>query len=151
MYTSVHVMNLRPLLRTVFALSVCFGAGCVASPSGPSHFGEFSTLDLVVGTGTQAGSTQRVIVHYTGWLHDETAPEGKGARFDTSRDGDPLSFIIGSSELIRGFSSGVSGMREGGLRRMTIPPSFGYGDSRFGQVPPNATLVFEVELLDVVE
>jgi FKBP-type peptidyl-prolyl cis-trans isomerase FkpA len=142
-------MTYRQTVRAAVLFWICLASACVGSPNAPTHFAEFSQVDLVVGTGDQAGSGLRVVVHYAGWLHDATKPDGKGGQFDSSIGLDPLSFIIGSGSTIRGFESGVSGMREGGRRRLFIPPSFGYGDSRVAQVPPNATLVFEVELLDV--
>jgi FKBP-type peptidyl-prolyl cis-trans isomerase FkpA len=141
-------MRTGRLLAAIVA-AVSLGTACVESPNVPSHFATFSTFDLVVGGGEQAGSAQTVTVHYTGWLYDETQPEGKGARFDTSRGGDPVSFIIGGGQVILGFELGVPGMRIGGLRRIVVPPSLGYGESRVGQIPPNATLLFEVELLAI--
>ena len=98
--------------------------------------------DLVVGTGDAAKSGQRVSVHYTGWTTD-------GKKFDSSKDrGQPFSFGLGRGEVIRGWDEGVAGMKVGGKRKLTIPPELGYGARGAGGViPPNATLVFEVELL----
>jgi FKBP-type peptidyl-prolyl cis-trans isomerase FkpA len=100
--------------------------------------------DLVAGQGDLAESGKRVKVHYTGWLSD-------GTRFDSSHDRDqPFSFLLGKGQVIRGWEEGVEGMAVGGRRKLTIPPQLGYGSSGAGGViPPNATLVFEVELLDV--
>jgi FKBP-type peptidyl-prolyl cis-trans isomerase FkpA len=101
--------------------------------------------DLVVGTGTQAASGQRVQVHYTGWLTD-------GKKFDSSLDrGKPFEFKLGAGQVIRGWDQGVQGMKVGGKRKLTIPPDLGYGAKGVGGglIPPNATLVFEVELLKV--
>ena len=100
--------------------------------------------DLVVGTGDAAKSGQRVSVHYTGWTTD-------GKKFDSSKDrGQPFSFGLGRGEVIRGWDEGVAGMKVGGKRKLTIPPELGYGSRGAGKViPPNATLLFEVELLAV--
>jgi FKBP-type peptidyl-prolyl cis-trans isomerase FkpA len=100
--------------------------------------------DLTQGAGAQAQAGQTVSVHYTGWLTD-------GQKFDSSKDrNQPFSFALGAGMVIRGWDEGVQGMRVGGVRRLTIPPQLGYGARGAGSViPPNATLVFEVELLGV--
>jgi FKBP-type peptidyl-prolyl cis-trans isomerase FkpA len=107
--------------------------------------------DLVQGTGATATAGQGVTVHYTGWLHDPDAHETKGQKFDSSRDrGQPFQFQLGAGQVIRGWDEGVAGMQVGGQRRLTIPPELGYGARGAGGViPPNATLVFDVELLAV--
>ncbi|WP_235952264.1 FKBP-type peptidyl-prolyl cis-trans isomerase [Falsiroseomonas algicola] len=107
--------------------------------------------DITEGEGTMAVSGKQVTVHYTGWLFDPKAPENKGKKFDSSRDrGEPFSFPLGAGHVIQGWDRGVAGMRIGGHRRLTIPPEFGYGARGAGGViPPNATLVFDVELLGV--
>ncbi|MCZ8174470.1 MAG: FKBP-type peptidyl-prolyl cis-trans isomerase [Burkholderiaceae bacterium] len=107
--------------------------------------------DTVVGTGAEASAGQRVHVHYTGWLHDPAAANQRGRKFDSSKDrGQPFSFGLGRGEVIRGWDEGVQGMKVGGTRVLTIPAEMGYGARGAGGViPPNATLVFEVELLAV--
>ena len=107
--------------------------------------------DINEGTGTMAVSGKQVSVHYTGWLFDASAPENKGKKFDSSRDrGSPFGFKLGAGQVIAGWDRGVAGMKVGGNRRLTIPPEFGYGARGAGGViPPNATLVFDVELLGV--
>ncbi|HSQ73594.1 MAG TPA: FKBP-type peptidyl-prolyl cis-trans isomerase [Rubrivivax sp.] len=107
--------------------------------------------DTVPGTGATATAGQRVRVHYTGWLYDPTAAQSRGKKFDSSKDrGQPFAFGLGGGEVIRGWDEGVQGMQVGGTRVLTIPAEMGYGARGAGGViPPNATLVFEVELLGV--
>ncbi len=107
--------------------------------------------DTPAGTGAEARAGQRVKVHYTGWLHDPSAADCRGKKFDSSKDrGQPFSFGLGGGEVIRGWDEGVAGMKVGGTRVLTIPPEMGYGARGAGGViPPNATLVFEVDLLGV--
>ena len=103
------------------------------------------------GTGAEAVAGKKVTVHYTGWLFEPSASDKKGRKFDSSRDrGDPFSFKLGAGQVIRGWDEGVATMKAGGRRILTIPPELGYGARGAGGViPPNATLVFEVELLAV--
>jgi FKBP-type peptidyl-prolyl cis-trans isomerase FkpA len=110
----------------------------ITTPSG------LTIEELIVGSGAAAASGQKVSVHYTGWLTS-------GAKFDSSKDrGDPFIFPLGKGHVIKGWDEGVQGMKVGGKRKLTIPPALGYGARGAGGViPPNATLVFEVELLAV--
>ncbi len=110
----------------------------ITTPSG------LTIEELVVGSGAAAASGQKVSVHYTGWLTS-------GAKFDSSKDrGDPFIFPLGKGHVIKGWDEGVQGMKVGGKRKLTVPPALGYGARGAGGViPPNATLVFEVELLAV--
>ena len=107
--------------------------------------------DTVPGSGETAQAGQQVTVHYTGWLHDPKAPDNRGRKFDSSKDrDDPFDFALGEGMVIGGWDEGVQGMKVGGTRVLTIPPELGYGARGAGGViPPNATLVFEVELLAV--
>ena len=100
--------------------------------------------DIEVGTGDEAASGHKVSVHYTGWLTD-------GNKFDSSKDrGTPFEFALGGGQVIKGWDQGVAGMKVGGKRKLTIPSELGYGARGAGAaIPPNATLVFEVELLGV--
>jgi len=100
--------------------------------------------DLVVGNGDTAAKGQQVTVHYTGWLTN-------GSKFDSSKDrNEPFEFSLGRGQVIQGWDQGVEGMKVGGKRKLTIPPELGYGARGAGRaIPPNATLVFEVELLGV--
>jgi len=107
--------------------------------------------DVKVGTGADATNGKTVTVHYTGWLYNESAPDKHGSKFDSSRDrNQPFPFVLGAGQVIRGWDQGVAGMKVGGQRTLVIPPSLGYGSTGAGGViPPNATLVFDVELLNV--
>lgn len=104
--------------------------------------------DLTVGEGAAAQAGQRVSVHYTGWLYTDGV---KGAKFDSSKDrNDPFDFGLGGGMVIKGWDEGVQGMKVGGKRVLVIPPQLGYGArGAGGAIPPNATLMFEVELLGV--
>jgi len=106
--------------------------------------GKLEIEDVVVRTGGEAVKGKLVSVHYTGWLTD-------GKKFDSSKDrGQPFQFPLGRGQVIRGWDDGVQGMKVGGKRKLTIPPDLGYGaQGAGGVIPPNATLVFEVELLGV--
>jgi FKBP-type peptidyl-prolyl cis-trans isomerase len=107
--------------------------------------------DTRIGTGAEATPGQHITVHYTGWLFDEAAPDKKGRKFDSSRDrGDPFAFELGAGRVIQGWDNGFAGMKVGGTRTLVIPPEQGYGARGAGGViPPNATLIFDVELLAV--
>lgn len=125
-------------------------AACSQPPASGGSSQEATTpsglkyTDLVVGSGAEPRPGQTAVVHYTGWLVD-------GKKFDSSKDrGQPFSFPLGQGRVIRGWDEGVATMRVGGTRRLTIPPELGYGARGAGGViPPNATLTFEVELLDL--
>ena len=107
--------------------------------------------DTIVGNGATASAGVEVTVHYTGWLYDPMTDNGRGRKFDSSKDrGDPFKFDLGAGMVIRGWDEGVAGMAVGGTRVLRIPPELGYGARGAGGViPPNATLVFDVELLAV--
>jgi FKBP-type peptidyl-prolyl cis-trans isomerase len=109
----------------------------IKTPSGLQY------LDLVVGTGTEATAGKEVTVHYVGTLTD-------GKKFDSSRDrNEPFVFTLGAGRVIKGWDEGVAGMKVGGKRKLVIPPDLGYGSRGAGSIPPNSTLIFEVELLGV--
>ena len=127
-------------------------SGCSSSnsPSSPSAAtlprAEFSQTDLRAGTGATAANGRSLTVAYTGWLYDPARPDGKGTQFDS---GTSFQFTLGAGRVIRGWDLGVVGMQVGGLRRLRIPPELAYGSSGSGPIPPNASLVFDVELLNV--
>ena len=112
---------------------------------------ELQKQDVTVGSGAEARPGRPVRVHYTGWLYDASTADHRGKKFDSSKDhGEPFDFNLGAKEVIPGWDEGVAGMKVGGKRVLTIPPHLGYGARGAGGViPPNATLVFEVVLLDV--
>lgn len=132
----------------VAALTVtgCGGGDGGSSPTAPSANVPYSTVDLRVGTGAEATAGRGVVVNYAGWLYSTTAADNKGTLFDSGR----FPFVAGSNQAIEGFSRGVVGMRVGGLRRVVIPPNLGYGAAgRPPTIPGNATLLFELELIEV--
>ena len=112
---------------------------------------ELQKNDTTVGTGREAESGFNVSVHYTGWLYDDKAADKKGTKFDSSVDRkEPFKFDLGAGQVIQGWDEGFAGMKIGGKRTLVIPPEMGYGARGAGGViPPNATLIFDVELLDV--
>ncbi|PIQ25366.1 peptidylprolyl isomerase [bacterium (Candidatus Blackallbacteria) CG17_big_fil_post_rev_8_21_14_2_50_48_46] len=103
----------------------------------------FKMEDIKVGTGKEPTKGQMISVHYTGWLTN-------GTKFDSSKDrNQPFEFQLGAGQVIKGWDQGFAGMKEGGVRKLTIPPEMGYGQRDMGVIPPNSTLIFEVELLAV--
>ena len=124
-------------------------AGC--GGGGSSSGSQFSQTDVRAGTGAEAVNGRTLTVNYTGWLHDPAQPEQKGQQFDSSVGSRPFNFVLGAGQVIPGWDRGVAGMKVGGLRRLVIPADLAYGATGAGNgaIPPNATLVFDVELLDV--
>ena len=112
---------------------------------------ELKKTDVKTGTGAEAVAGKTVVVHYTGWLYDPAAPEGHGKKFDSSLDRrTPFTFPLGAGRVIKGWDEGVVGMKVGGQRTLVIPPAKGYGERGAGNaIPPNATLIFDVELIEV--
>ena len=112
---------------------------------------ELQKIDTQVGTGREAEAGFNVTVHYTGWLYEETAEGHKGKKFDSSLDrNQPFNFFLGGGQVIQGWDEGFAGMKIGGKRTLVIPSEMGYGArGAGGAIPPNAALIFDVELLDV--
>lgn len=122
-----------------------------AAPAAPA-ITELQKHDVVKGTGEGISSGQRAVVHYTGWLYEPGTLDHRGKQFDSSRErGKPFRFVIGAGGVIKGWEEGVQGMQVGGQRELIIPSSLGYGErgAGGGQIPPNATLLFDVELLAI--
>jgi FKBP-type peptidyl-prolyl cis-trans isomerase FkpA len=142
----------------VAALAVC---ACASAPSKPptdrSAAGTFTTpvtdlqyIDVGVGAGAEALPGTFVVLNYTGWLYDPFAPNHRGAKFDSSRDRDAaFGFYLDTGKVIKGWDEGVPGMKIGGRRTLAVPPGMAYGASGSSVIPPNATLLFDIELLDV--
>ena len=141
----------RPLhfaaILFVLLLAACGGP----PPYTGGNVAELQRIDVTVGTGAPAVAGDEISVHYTGWLFDQKAPDKRGQKFDSSRDrGEPLVFRLGTGRVIRGWDDGIEGMQRGGKRELRIPSGLGYGARGAGKViPPGASLVFEVELLDI--
>ena len=131
------------------------GAAAGANTSQPNKMEavvtELKKTDVKTGTGAEALAGKTVVVHYTGWLYDPAAPDRHGRKFDSSLDRrTPFTFPLGAGRVIKGWDEGVAGMKVGGQRTLVIPPAKAYGERGAGGViPPNATLVFDVELLEV--
>ena len=121
------------------------------APKLPTAKPAYTRTDLQVGTGREAQKGRRLSVHYTGWLYDPAQPDMKGRMFDSSRDRGPFDFVVGAGQVIPGWDQGFDGMKIGGRRRLIIPAALAYGvdGAGGGIIPPNATLIFEMELLDV--
>lgn len=134
-----------------FMLVLALGASACAPQTFTTESG-LQYIDLVTGSGVEADSGLAVSVHYTGWLMDADSTDGKGSQFDSSLDrGERYSFTLGIRAVIPGWDEGVAGMRVGGRRRLIVPPALAYGERGLGIIPPNSTLVFEVELFEVTD
>ena len=135
-------------------LGACATAQSTSSPAAASMGAPtaLKTIDRKLGDGALAESGAPINVHYSGYLWSATAPDNKGTKFDSSVDRKvPFGFILGAGRVIKGWDEGVVGMKVGGQRTLVIPPDKGYGDrGAGGLIPPNATLVFDVELISVV-
>jgi FKBP-type peptidyl-prolyl cis-trans isomerase len=138
------------VIVTALAAAAC-GGGTEPSENTDAVSGltNLQVTDVSVGAGAEATAGRLVTVHYTGWLYSRNATDHRGAQFDSSRNRQPFQFQLGVSSVIAGWHQGVSGMKVGGQRTLTIPPALGYGSSGQGSIPPNATLVFDIELLNV--
>lgn len=130
-------------MLAVFAIAVGVAA-CDGSPTEPAP--AFAQTDLRVGTGDGAESGDTLTVHYTGWLYDGTKTDQKGLQFETNVGGTPFPFILGTGGVIAGWDQGLIGIQVGGIRRLVIPPALAYGPARRGPIPPNSTLIFEIEV-----
>ena len=147
--------TLTTFTRALLALLLTAAIGATAacgddSPNSPTPpRAEYSQTELRVGTGTEATNGRRLSVHYTLWLYDPAGTNGKGQQMQSSVGSAPFSFVLGTGAVIAGWDRGVPGMRIGGQRRLVLPPELAYGTAGNGPIPGNASLVFEIELLDV--
>ena len=149
--------------RIILALSMLLIATCSAAASPPdpaiaqarqqATAAGIEVTDLKVGKGPAVHADQTATVHYTGWLYDPAAADGKGKEFDSSVKREPFSFTLGQHRVIPGWELGVAGMQKGGSRRLKIPPELAYGARGAGNglIPPHATLVFDVKLLSFAD
>jgi len=155
-----HLIATMKLLNILIASVLLTTLNACNAESNPStqektamtaNITELQKIDTQVGTGREAEPGFNVTVHYTGWLYDAAAEGKKGKKFDSSVDRkEPFNFFLGGGQVIQGWDEGFAGMKIGGKRTLVIPPEMGYGARGAGGViPPNATLVFDVELLDV--
>jgi FKBP-type peptidyl-prolyl cis-trans isomerase FkpA len=165
MSQSPHNRRARPVRRAAVLVAAgailaagLTGAQTPAAPTATQGVSKLNAmpntlqkLDVKQGDGAEAVAGKPVIVHYTGWIYDESKPDHKGAKFDSSLDRKvPFGFFLGEGKVIKGWDEGVVGMKVGGQRTLVIPPQMAYGERGAGGViPPNATLIFDVELLQV--
>ncbi len=152
-------MKTYAIAAVALALAACAQTGAppaapaaAAAPAAPAEIKELVKKDLKEGTGPEATKGKAVLVTYQGWLYDPAKPDQKGAFVDSSdKRGAPLGFVIGAGRVMKGWDEGVPGMKEGGKRLFIIPPSLAYGTHGAGaKVPPDATLLFELELLKIL-
>ncbi len=139
---------IRPLGFTLLAV---FGVSACTGTTGPSSSQPYSVVDLTPGTGAAAANNLNLTVDYTGWLFDPSKSDNKGLVFDSSIGKTPFTFTLGVGQVIKGWDQGLVGMKVGGVRRLVIPPSLGYGVVRQSAIPPYATLLFEITLENVVD
>jgi FKBP-type peptidyl-prolyl cis-trans isomerase len=131
-----------PVLLAAAALAACDDSPLTPAPA-------FAQNDLRVGTGAAAASGSTLTVQYTGWLYDGSKSDQKGLQFETNIGGTSFKFVLGAEQVIAGWDQGLVGIQSGGIRRLVIPPALAYGAIRRGPIPPNSTLIFEVEVTAV--
>ena len=135
---------------SIALLAAACGGDSGTSPSATTSSAPYSQTDLRVGTGAEARAGRRATVHYTLWLYDSSRADNKGSLVESSVGRQPFPFTLGAGGVIRGWDQGVVGMKVGGQRRLVLPPELAYGASgNPPAIPRNATLVFDIELLDV--
>jgi FKBP-type peptidyl-prolyl cis-trans isomerase FkpA len=142
--------NSLSLLAASLLMSLALAPGLPqAATAGSGKVTDLEKIDTVFGKGTMAMQASTVTIHYTGWLYAPKSPKQHGPQFDSSRDGEPYTFKLGSGAVIKGWDEGVRGMRVGGKRTLIVPASMGFGKDGLGPVPTTANLIFDVELMDV--
>jgi len=138
------------LATIALIVAACSGKSNPSSAPSAPGVSTLQSVELKPGTGEAIAAGKTAVVHYTGWLYEAAATDHKGKQFDSSRNGAPFRFPLGTGEVIKGWDQGVLGMKVGESRRLTIPPDLGYGDKGAGGViPPGATLVFDVDLIAI--
>jgi len=144
-----RLSSVLSVLCVLVLLSACGGdsGGNPVAPTIPPQ--PFTITDLQAGTGAEAVNGKSLTVNYAGWLFSTTGPDNKGSLFDTSIGRAPYTFTLGAGTVIKGWDQGLLGMKAGGLRRLVVPPELAYGATGQGPIPPNANLVFDVELVSV--
>lgn len=135
----LRTLLIAPALVAAAALSACDDSPLTPTPA-------FTHTDLRVGTGAEAAAGDTLTVHYTGWLYDGGRADDKGLLFESNVGGTPFPFVLGVGQVIQGWDQGLVGIQAGGIRRLVIPPELAYGSTRRGPIPPNSTLIFEVEV-----
>ena len=138
--------------HVVLLVGAVMATGCGSSPTSPSSSSSgvtFSSVDLTVGNGDTVAKGDRIKVWYTGWIYVKSAPGNKGESFDSNRARELFRYIVGTGHVIEGWDQGVPGMKVGGIRRLIIPPELAYGSEGQGPLPPNASLIFEIEVVEV--
>jgi FKBP-type peptidyl-prolyl cis-trans isomerase FkpA len=153
-----HRMKKSMLVASALMIAMLAMTGCKADSKTSTketamtqNVTELIKKDTVLGEGREAEAGFNVTVHYTGWLYDPSKADGKGTKFDSSLDRhEPFVFFLGGGQVIQGWDEGFAGMKVGGKRTLIIPPHMGYGvHGAGGVIPPNATLIFDVELLGI--
>lgn len=150
MFLARYARSATLMAATLIAVTLPAGAASAQTPPGAAIVlpGGTRATDSTIGTGTEAQPGRYISVHYTGWLYSDG---GRGKKFDSSRDrGQPFGFVLGAGDVIQGWDEGFAGMKVGGKRTLIIPSEAGYGMRGAGDdIPPGATLIFDVELLGV--
>lgn len=150
MFLARYARSATLMAATLIAVALPAGAASAQTPPGAAIVlpGGTRATDSTIGTGTEAQPGRYISVHYTGWLYSDG---GRGKKFDSSRDrGQPFGFVLGAGDVIQGWDEGFAGMKVGGKRTLIIPSEAGYGMRGAGDdIPPGATLIFDVELLGV--
>jgi FKBP-type peptidyl-prolyl cis-trans isomerase FkpA len=144
-------MSRVSVFAALIGLTLLSGCSRANSPMPDSGIRTLQSNDVKVGDGAEARKGMTVNVHYTGWLYDADAADHRGKQFDSSQGGTTFNFQLGAGEVIPGWDEGIAGMKVGGTRVLTVPPAMAYAATGAPEagIPPNATLVFEVQLVDV--
>ena len=145
----MYIWSVRSVLVPCLLTACLTAVSCSQSVTTPSSSAPYSQVDLLTGTGAAAANGDTLSVNYTGWLYDASKPDNKGLQFDSTAGKDPFVFTLGTSSVIPGWDKGLVGMKVGGIRRLVVPPSLGYGQVRNFSIPPYSTMVFEIELVSV--